>query len=62
MTVKDKISGWEDEELWVGSKFAACKCIYTKRLLTGERNPTLEVEEEYLKQRLMSIMICTVGV
>ena len=27
MTVMDKISGWEDEERWVGSKFAACMWI-----------------------------------
>ena len=34
MTVMDKISGWEDEEKWVGSKFGACMWIYTKRVLT----------------------------
>ena len=58
MTVMDKISGWEDEERSVGSKFAACMWIYTKRVLTGGQNPTPEMEE-YMKQRLMSIMICT---
>ena len=27
MTLTDKIRGWEDEESWVGSKFAACMWI-----------------------------------
>ena len=31
--------------------------IYTKRVLTGGQNPTPEMNE-YLKQRLMSIMLC----
>ena len=44
MTVMDKISGWEDEEKWVGSKFAACMWIYTKRVLAGGQNPTPENE------------------
>ena len=34
MTVMDNVHGWEEEEKWVGSKFAACmwdlhlKCAY----------------------------------
>ena len=52
MTVMDKISGWEDDEWWVRSKFAACTWIYTKRVLTGGQNPTPEMEE-HLKQRLL---------
>ena len=35
MTLTDEIRGWEDEESWVGSKFAACMWIYTKEALTG---------------------------
>ena len=38
MTVIDKVEGW-NEEKWVGSKFAACMWIYTKRVLTGGKNP-----------------------
>ena len=38
MTVMDKISGWEDEEKWVGSKFAACMWIYTKWANTQSNN------------------------
>ena len=30
MTVMDKICGWEDEEKWVCSNFAACTWIHTK--------------------------------
>ena len=49
MTLMDKIRGWEDEESWVGSKFEACIWIY---ILDSE-------QEEYLKKRIMSIMLCT---
>ena len=35
MTLMDKIRGWEDEESWVGSTFAACMWICTKEALTG---------------------------
>ena len=50
MAVMDEISGWEDEEkVGVGSKFAACMWIYTKRTLTGGQDPNPEMEE-YLKQ------------
>ena len=45
----------KDEEKRVGSKFAAC--IYTKEVLTRGQIPTPEMEE-YLKRRLMSIMLC----
>ena len=50
MTVMDKICGWEDEERWVGSKFA-------KRVLTFAQRPDPGMEE-YLKQRSLSIMLC----
>ena len=61
MTLMGKIRGWEDEDSWVGSEFAACLWIYTKEALTGGQ--TLDrVEEEYLRKRLMSIMLCTDGV
>ena len=30
MTVMDKFCGWEDEEKWMGSKFAACMWICTE--------------------------------
>ena len=43
MTLMDKIRGWEDEESWVGSKFAACMWIYTKEALTGQQIPDKEV-------------------
>ena len=29
MTLMDMMRGWEDEERWVGSTFAACMLIYT---------------------------------
>ena len=58
MALMDKIRGWEDEESWVGSKFAACMWIYTKEALTGGQILDLE-QEEYLKKRMMSIMLCT---
>ena len=57
MTVMDKICGWEDEDKWVGSEFAACMWIYTKEVLTGWQKPTPEVAE-YLKRRLLSMMLC----
>ena len=53
----DKICGWEDEEKWVGSKFAACMWICMKGVLTDWQKPTPEVEE-YLKRRFLSIMQC----
>ena len=31
VTLMDKIRGWEDEESWVGFKFAACIWIFYKR-------------------------------
>ena len=57
MTIMDDIYVWEDEEKTVGSKFALCMWIYTKELLTREQIPTPEMEE-YLKRRMMSIMLC----
>ena len=58
MSIMDAIYGWEDEEKRVGSKFAACMWIYTKEVLTRGQilNPEME---EYLKKRMMSIMVCT---
>ena len=58
MTLMDKIRGWEDEESWVGSKFAACMWIYTKEALTGGQILD-RVQEEYLRKRIKSIMLCT---
>ena len=58
MAVIDAIYGWEDEEKRVGSKFAACMWIYTKEVLTRGQVLNPEVEE-YLKVRMMSIMLCT---
>ena len=49
MTLMDKIRGWEDEESWVGSKFAACMWIYTKEALTGGQILD-RVQEEYLEE------------
>ena len=57
----DKIRGWEDEESWVGSKFAACMWIHTKEVLTGGQITDRE-EEENLKKRIMSIMLYTIWV
>ena len=57
MTIMDEICGWKDEERRVGSKFAACMWIYTKEVLATGQIPTPEMEE-YLKKRLMSIMVC----
>ena len=56
MTIMDEICGWEDQEKRVGSNFAACMWIYTKEVLTRGQIPTPEMEE-YLKRRLMSIML-----
>ena len=58
MTLMDKIRGWEDEERWEGSKFAACMWIFTREALTGGQILARE-QEEYLKKRMMSIMLCT---
>ena len=58
MTMMDKINGWEDAERWVGSKFAACMWIYTEEALTGGQILNQE-QEEYLKKRMMSIMLST---
>ena len=58
MTLMDKIRGWEDEESWVGSKFAACMWNYTNEALTGGLILDRE-QEEYLKKRIMPIMLCT---
>ena len=58
MTLMDKIRGWEDEESWVGSKFAVCMWIYSKEALTGGQ-VLGQAQEEYLRKRVMSIMLCT---
>ena len=55
-TIMDGIHGWEDEEKRVGSKFAACMWIYTRRALTKEDIPSPAVEE-YLKKRMLSIIL-----
>ena len=55
MTIKDAIHGWEDEEKRVGSKFAACGS--TEVLTRGQMFIT--EKEEYLKKRMMSILLCT---
>ena len=52
----DKIRGEEDEESWVGSKFAACMWIYRKKALTGGQIFD-RVQEEYLRKRILSIML-----
>ena len=45
----------------MGSHFATCMWIYTEETLT--RGHTLNPEqEEYLKKRMMSIMLCTTWV
>ena len=36
MTVMDKVEGWDDEEKWVGSKYAACMCVCDGRGSTPE--------------------------
>ena len=58
VTLMDKIRGWEDEESWVGSKFTACMWICTKEALTGEQI-FHRVQEEYMRKRKISIMLCT---
>ena len=58
MTMMDKINGREDEERWVGSKFASCMWIYTKEELTRGQRLNLE-QQECLKKRIMSILLCT---
>ena len=52
MTVMDKIEGWEEDEKWVGSRFAACMWIYTITMLCDGQGST----QEYLRRRLLSIM------
>ena len=58
MTLMDKIRGREHEEKRVGSKFATCMWIYTKKALTKEQiqKPAME---EYLKKRMLSVMLRT---
>ena len=57
MTLMDE--GWEDEESWIGSKFAACVWIYyAKEALTGGQILDWE-QEECLKKRINFIMLCT---
>ena len=58
VTLMDKIREWEDEESWVGSKFAACMWIYTQEALTGGQI-LARVQEVYLRKRIKSIMLCT---
>ena len=51
MIVVDKVEGWNEEQ-WVGSKFTACKWIYTKAArCDGRRRPPLD-----LRQMLRIIM------
>ena len=52
MTVMDKVDGWEDEQKWVGSKFAACMWIYTKAVLCDGQAST---QDDWWR-RLFSIM------
>ena len=52
MTVMDKVDGWEDEEKWVGSNFAACMWIHTTCVLCDGQEST----QDYLERRLLSIM------
>ena len=56
MTLMDEIRGREDEESWVGSKFAVFMWIYTKEALTGGQILDRE-QEEYLRRRIMSIKV-----
>ena len=53
----DKIHGWIDEEKWVCSKLAACMWIYSTGVITEWRKPSPEVQE-YLKRRMLSILLC----
>ena len=41
----------------MGSKFATCTWIYTKEALTKGQKPN-PAKEEYLKKRMLSIMLC----
>ena len=52
MAVVDKIEGWEEEEKWVGSRFAACMWIYTEAVICNGQENT----QEYLMQRFRSIL------
>ena len=45
----------------MGAKFAACMWIYTEEALIGGQTLDRE-QEEYLKKRTMSIMLCTTWV
>ena len=58
LTLMDKNRGWEDEESWVEYKFAACMLISSKEALTGGQILD-RVQEEYLRKRIKSIMLCT---
>ena len=58
MTIMDEIHGWEDEEKRMGSKFATCMWICTEKALAKGQIPNPAMEE-YLKKRMMSIMLCT---
>ena len=49
----DKIHGWTDEE---NGSVAACMWICTKTVITQRRKPTPEMQE-YLKRRMLSIML-----
>ena len=51
MTVMDNVHGWEGEEKWVGSKFAACMWICPKSVLCGGRQ---ESTQEYLKRWMLA--------
>ena len=52
MAVMDNIEGWEEEEQWVSSRFAACMWIYTKAVIyNGQGNM-----QEYLVQGFRSVM------
>ena len=58
MTIIDEIYVLKDEEKRMGSKFAACMWICTKEVLIRGQIPNPEMEE-YQKERMMSIMLCT---
>ena len=45
MTIMDEIYGWEDDEKRVGSKFAACMWIYTKKNIDKGQIPNPALEE-----------------
>ena len=49
MTLMDRIRRWEEEESWVGSKFAACMWKNTKEALTGGQILD-RVQEAYLRK------------